>query len=213
MVVVYYMMKEETKKLLTGFFSKYPSKKFKKGEIVLKPGDKANYVDFIKSGYVSVYTVNDSGREISMSFFKPMLYFTTIFAITGIANKFYFKAVSNVELWMAPKNDFWEFCKENTQVGKTITEIISGLFLDLIETTGKLLAGDSMAKVAMIVATVTDNKSHFALTHKMIGNLTGLTRETVTIQMLKLEKLKLVDNKNRKVTILDRKGLDKIIEG
>lgn len=206
-------MSEETKKTLINFFSKQPLKKFKKGDSILHAGDKPNYIGFIKSGFVRVYVVNESGQEISMSFFKPMLYFTSIFAMTGSANKFNFEAVSPVEMWESPIDEFLSFCKKFPTVGQEIMNSVCNLFLDMVENTGKLLAGDSLGKVALIITSVTDSKAKFALTHKMIASLTGLTRETVTLQMLKLEKMKLVDNKNRKVTILDRKGLDKIIAG
>lgn len=204
-------MNEEIKKLLIKFFEKYPLTKHKKGEILLSPGQKVENISFIKSGYIRVYLVNEPGQEITMSFFKPMLYFTTIFAMTGSTNKFYFETVSPVEMWSVPKIEFMRYCEGNKLVSNEIMKTVSNLFLSIVEMTGKLLSGDSLSKVAMIITTVNDHKAHFALTHKMIASLTGLTRETVTLQMLKLEKMKLIDNKNRKVTILDRPGLDKII--
>ena len=204
-------MKDLTLKKLTNYFSKYPLKKYKKGEIILRPGEKPNYVGFIKSGFIRVYTLNESEQEITMSLFKPMLYFTTIFVMTEEVNKFYFESVSPVEMWMAPKNEFVDYCKKNGDICKDIMETIGKLFLNLVENTGKLLGTNSLGKVAMIITSIADSKSHFALTHKMVASLTGLTRETVTLQMLKLEKMKLVDNSNRKVTILNRDGLDKLI--
>lgn len=196
---------------LVKFFSLYKTNKYKKGEIILKPNQKADYVGFIKSGYVRVYTLSESKQEISMSFFKPMLYFTSIYAMTGETNRFYFEAITPVEMWTAPKEEFVEYCQKNPEVGAAVMNKVIKLFLNLVENTGKMLAGNSMAKVAMIITGVTDGKADFALTHKMIASLTGLTRETVTLQMLKLEKMKLIDNRNRKVTILNRLGLEKII--
>jgi len=196
---------------LQNFFSLHSLQKYKKGQIIIKPGEKPDFVGFIKSGYVRVYTLNESGQEITMSFFKPVLYFTTIYAMTGNTNKFYFEAITPVELWTAPIEDFMGYCKQNTEVSKAMMNKISNLFLNLVENTGRLLAGDSLSKVAMTVLSVSEGKADFALTHKMIASLTGLTRETVTLQMLKLEKLKLIDNKNRKVVILNLEGLEKVI--
>jgi len=196
---------------LVKFFSLYKIVRYKKGDIILKPNQKNDYISFIKSGYVRVYTLSESKQEISMSFFKPMLYFTSIYAMTGEANRFYFEAITPVEMWSAPKEEFIDYCKKNPEVGTAVMNRVIKLFLNLVENTGKMLAGNSIAKVAMIITGVIDGKADFALTHKMIASLTGLTRETVTLQMLKLEKMKLIDNKNRKVTILNRIGLDKII--
>jgi CRP-like cAMP-binding protein len=196
---------------LTKFFDSYKLIRYKKGEVILRPGDNTDFVGFIKSGFVRVYTVNESGQEITMSFFKPILYFTAIYAMTGVTNKFYFEAISPVEIWKVPKEKFMEYCEKNQMICRMIMERMSLLFLDLVDHVGKLMASDSLSKVAIIISSVNQSETDFALTHKLIASLSGLTRETVTIQMLKLEKMKLIDNKNRKVTILNQVGLEKII--
>jgi len=196
---------------LLNFFSKYPIEKYKKGQIIIKPGTKPEFVGFVKSGYVRVYTLSEAGQEITMSFFKPVLYFTTIYAMTGNENRFYFEAISPVEMWKAPKGEFIDYCQKNAEVSIELMNKISNLFLKLVENMGMLLAGNSLSKVAIVISSINKTKDNFALTHKMVASLTGLTRETVTLQMLKLEKLKLIDNKNRKVLILDKEGLEKVI--
>jgi len=50
------------------------------------------------------------------------------------------------------------------------------------------------------------------ITHKQIATLTGLTRETVTLQMLKLEKNKVIDNDKRQIVVMDIKELRKLLE-
>jgi len=51
----------------------------------------------------------------------------------------------------------------------------------------------------------------FKITHKQIGSLTGLTRETVTLQMLKLEKAGLIDNDKREIVVEDMNKLRKML--
>ena len=51
----------------------------------------------------------------------------------------------------------------------------------------------------------------FKITHKLIASITGLTRETVTLQMLKLEKEGLIDNNKREIVILNMKKITKML--
>ncbi|HBP50822.1 TPA: hypothetical protein DD455_00625 [Candidatus Shapirobacteria bacterium] len=44
-----------------------------------------------------------------------------------------------------------------------------------------------------------------------MASLTGLTRETVTLQMLKLEKDGLIDNFRRQIVVMDMKVLKKAL--
>lgn len=204
-------MNEETKKILLGFFNKYPLIKFKKGDLIYRPGDEFNGVVFVKSGYVRVYTISNNKRQGSIKMFKPLFYLSVISQITGEKNKYFMEAITPVELWVSPKEEFMTFCKVNSFVANEIMKTMSNLLLDLIDYTGKLLFGNSLGKVATIITSVNDSKYKVNLTHKIIGSLTGLTRETVTLQLLKLKKMKLIEIKSKKMTIIDRKGLEKLI--
>jgi CRP-like cAMP-binding protein len=195
---------------LNSFFLGYKTTQYKRGEIIIKPGKKTAFVGRIKSGYVRVYILNENGEEISMPFFKPVLYFTAIEAMTGMENKFYFEAISNVEMVKAPVKEFLHFFRNDKELAEMMTRQIFELFLKLAEHMGQLLSSNSLQKVSMTIASITAEKVNFAVTHRLIASLTGLTRETVTLQMLKLEKMGLIQNENRKVMVLNRAGLEKI---
>lgn len=197
--------------MLDKLFSKYPLKKYKKGEIVLKLGNKPQFVGLVKIGHIKVFGMDKSGQEIVMPFFEPIFNFTAILAMTNKINPFNFQAISATEMWVMPKEKFIKIMESKPEVAKMVLENVSNLFLNFAQINGKLLSSSSLARVALMIIIITDNKVNFPITHKMIAGLTGLTRETVTLQMLKLEKMKLVDNKGRKVTIFNRDGLEKIV--
>ena len=204
------------KNKLEDFFSQYKLVKYKKGEIILRPGEKPNYVSFIKSGYVRVYTLSENGQEVTMQFFKPTLYFTMIYALTDIENRFYFEAITPVEMYVAPLKDVMAYMGREKEVEREVMHSIMMAFIDLVEQLGFLLSGSAYNKVASMVSSLTNrtekelsnySRIDFAVTHKMIASLTGLTRETVTLQMLRLEKEKIIDNSKRKIVVLDPEGL------
>jgi CRP-like cAMP-binding protein len=205
-------METKLQSKLSSYFEKYKTVSFDKGEIILKPGDKPNYIGFIKTGYVRLYLMTEDGKEITLQFFKPIFWLTQIFAMTGIENKYYFEAMTPVEMYTAPIKETTEFLRSDHELSAEIMKIVLTGFLDTIDRLGYLLAGDAYGKVAMMVALLSKRskeegpiygKIDFGITHKLIASLTGLTRETVTLQMLKLEKEGLIVNKNRRVIVKD----------
>lgn len=209
-------MEINLKKKLTAYFSGHRSVKYGKGEIILKPGENPGYVGFIKSGFVRVYTMSADGQEVAMPFFKPILYFTSIYALVGIKNRFYFEAMTPVEIYEVPVKEMEVFLESEPEIKTGVINNILAAFIDLVEQMGILLSGNAYTKVATMVLLLAnrtedeDNnyeKINFGITHKLIASLTGLTRETVTLQMLRLEKDGLIVNKSKKVMVADKEKL------
>lgn len=205
-------MDKELKNGLVGFFSKQPINKFKRGRLIGKPGQNLDMVGMVKTGYVRAYTTSKTGQEITIPLFDSMFYVTYFKTIVSNTNGFSLEAISEAEVWMAPKKEFQLFCKENPEIQSLIDQTTIRIFGDLLEMNNRLVAANSLEKVAIIIQFIADSDTDVLVTHKMIASLTGLTRETVTIQILKLEKMKVVINKGRRVKILNRKELEKIIE-
>jgi CRP/FNR family transcriptional regulator, cyclic AMP receptor protein len=206
------------KKKLGVFFSGHSLVKYKKGEIILRPGEKPGYVGFIKSGFVRVYTLSENGQEITMQFFKPILYFTAIYAVTGVENRFYFEAITPIEMYEAPVGEVEKFFAGDPEAKNEVVNNILSSFIDLAEQMGTLLSGNAYNKVATMVSSLVKRtegedknyeKVNFGITHKLIASLTGLTRETVTLQMLRLEREGAIINKNKKVMVVDKGKLAK----
>jgi len=213
-------MKEETKKKLVEFFSKFPLKKFKKGQVLFEPNDDFGGVYFVKSGYLRVYDVNKEGKESGIQLFKPLYFLSLVSAKTGIKNRHFIETMTPVEAWLVPKEDFGKYMEGNPKLYNEVCSAFMEKFLDMTSYMSQLISGDAYTKVAGLIYSlagefgVTKNKEvtiKFKITHKLIATLTGLTRETVTLQMLKLEKDGLIDNDRRQIVVLDMKALKKAL--
>lgn len=213
-------MKEETKKKLMEFFSKFPLKKYKKGQIIFEPNDDFGGVYFVKSGYLRVYDVNKDGKESGIQLFRPLYFLSLIGIKTGLKNRHYIEALTPVEAWMVSKDDFEKHIQSNPQLYAEVCNALMEKFLDLTSYISHLVSGDAYTKVAGLIYSlaleygVSKNKQvtvKFKITHKLIATLTGLTRETVTLQMLKLEKDSLIDNDRRQIVVMDMKVLKKAL--
>jgi len=183
--------------------------KYKKGEMIFGPGDKPGKIGRVKSGLVKAYIVGENGQEIAIPWFRPLYFWTLAIEMTGMENKLYFEAMVPTEIvWATDEPTEAEAIKETM-----------GQLMRLVTNFVYLMSDNSYGKVARMVAVLDEinrskeyKKEKLAVTHKLIAQLTGLTRETVTLQMIKLEKEKIIDNKGRKVVITDREGLIKVIK-
>jgi CRP-like cAMP-binding protein len=205
-------MNETTRKKLQNYFEKYPTIKYKKRQVILKPGDEVPYIGFLKSGFVRVYNLSENGQETTIQTFRPLFYFSMNYAITGEKNRYFFEAISPVELWTAPKDKTLEFIKGDEELAKELVKTFLNDYLDLTERLHLLLAGNAYTKVAGVLTSLIDNYGEkinaettipFNTPHRLIASMTGLTRETVTLQILKLEKQGLVENKGKRITVKD----------
>ncbi len=213
-------MKEETKKKLSKFFANYPLKKFKKGQVLYEPNEGFGGVSFVKNGYLRVYDMGKEGKETTIQLFKPLFYFSIIGAMTGVKNRHYIEALTPVEIWTAPKKDFMELMQNDKKLNDDITNAFLIKFIDMTSYISQLISGDAYAKVATLIQSLAEEFGivkgkfvtiKFKITHKLIASLTGLTRETVTLQMLKLEKDGFIDNERRQIVVQDMKKLKKML--
>lgn len=163
--------------------------------------------------------VLENGRELTVNIFKPGSYFPMIWAITNIANIYYYQTATAVELQRAPRDLLLEFIGKNPDalfdLTKRILIGISGLLVNIQHQ----LSGDSYHRVvaALVLAAKRFGKENgrkeiiikLPLTHEEIANLAGLTRETVSIAMEQLRKDKLIAQKNKFIVIKDVKRLGK----
>ncbi|HEX8923293.1 MAG TPA: Crp/Fnr family transcriptional regulator [Patescibacteria group bacterium] len=209
-------MNEEITNKLETFFQKYNLVKYKKGETLFRPGEELPGICFIKKGFVRLYTVTKDGEEVTLQLFKPVFYFSLIQTITGTENHYYFEAITPVEMWIAPKNEVMEYIRSSKDVSDAIMQAVLNGFMDLTTNIEQLISGNAYNKVARIIYSLSNKfgdvkgkkaEIKFGMPHRLIASLTGLTRETVTLQILRLEKEGAIENKGKQIIVKD---LDKL---
>jgi len=214
------LMEEKTKKKLIKYFAKYPLIKYRKGGVILEPGKKFPGIMFVKSGYVRVYT-KYQGKQATLQLFRPTLYFSLIGAITKGLNHHYFEAITPVELWVAPMKEVLEFLDKDEELKDDLTKTILSELVDMSVSMGEYITGNAYNKVAGIIkylgekfGKIKRNKIwiKFRVSHKLVASLTGLTRETVTLQMLKLKKENIIEIKDGQMVIRDEGKLKEASE-
>lgn len=212
-------MNTDTQLQLIQFFEKYKLFKYKKGEIIYRQGDIFNHVAFAKSGYVKLYIINSEGQEKTINLFKPLFFLTMTYALNDLESRYYFEAVTPLEVYRAPKDDVSNFIKENPEILLKINHNLLRTFEETIFNMENSTIGNSYRKISTIILSLSkqfgvniDNKLkiNFSTTHEILASLTGLTRETAGIQINKLKDEGIISQNGKFITVEDVAALEKL---
>lgn len=203
---------------LNGFFSNFKKYHYKKGEIILRVGDIPQGVYFIDKGYVRDYSISKEGEELTLIIFKPGDFFSMQWVFNNKPSAHYFETMTAVELWRCPKEDFTAFLKANPEVLFELTSHIMLRLGGVLQRMEYLAFGNAYEKVAsilMICAERFGEKENrgilipIPLTHKDLAMMVGMTRETVSIEVKRLEKKGIIDHNGRLIIVKDILRLQK----
>jgi CRP/FNR family transcriptional regulator, cyclic AMP receptor protein len=212
--------KQPSLKLGEDFFARFKkSQRFKKNQLIFGPGAEPSGVFYVKSGFVRLYLVSSEGKEITFNILKPGSYFSMIWALNDVANIYFYESLTDVLLLKAPKDEVVKYVKDNPKLAYDLARrSLSGLdgLTRLMEALLTGNANEQIASVLLILSrrfgkeTADGIVIDILLTHRVIGTMAGLSRESTSLEMEKLEKNKIISQKNRSIVIKDLKKLIEI---
>lgn len=200
---------------LKKFFSQFPAQKYEKNALIFKPGDKFENIYFMKSGYVRVYSKVGSA-ENTLNIFKPLFLISVIHHFTSSRNDLYLRALTPAEVYIVPKKEFKEFLAKNPDMEAIIMDFFFSSLLLYLTNQGNIINGTAINKVASVLLQIIhdygDIKNgqlvvNFPATHRIVASLIGLTRETTSVQMSKLQKLGIISTKRNQFTVMNLEKL------
>ena len=197
-------MQKDPQQKLEQFFSQFKRFYYKRNEVIIRPDDVPSGVFYLSRGYVKLYTLSESGQELSLIIFKPGDFFPMIWTFKDVIPSQYCETMTSVELYRTSKEKFKEFVQENPEVLWDVTGKILIRLLGLLERMEYMVFGNAHQKVASILAICAERFGvkkgrevivKVPLTHRDIASLIGLTRETTSIELKKLQQLKIISKK------------------
>src|SRR6266446_6481082 len=119
--------------LLRDFLKDYVVKTYRKGEIIIFQGEVPRTASVVKNGMVKVYNLSHSGDEKPVGFQSDK----DIFPAPWVFGKapsalYYYEAVTDVELYHVPREDYINFLKRNSnalyaQLERLITDYLGSM--------------------------------------------------------------------------------------
>ncbi len=209
-------MKPGLVKLLTEYFKHTNLLSYQEGDMIYKPGEPIYNVGFVESGFTRLYKLCENGEEVTINFFNPVFPMSLIYSINKTENPYIFEAVTDVSMWKTPAKDFFTFLENNKAVMEEAQAYIFTVFELLMNNVTDVICGTAGSKVAEIMMTIAERhgkringgiETDFETTHKIIASLCGLTRETASKEIKKLENEGIIQQKANSFIVRDIMGL------
>lgn len=179
------------------FFVKHRVLRVRQGEVVLRANEAPAGVYYLKRGFCRVYGISRQGEELTLIIFKPGDFFPMTWALANEQNSYFVEAMTFCELGLAPRGEFVQFLQNDPQVLWEVTARMLVRFGGLMTRMEYLVFGHAYAKVASIIMICArrfgrlegeNTVIEVPLRHIDIANLVGITRETASIEIKKLER-------------------------
>lgn len=183
---------------LNNFLSSGNPLSYKKGEMIIRASDNPPGVFYIASGYIRFYSLSEDGKELTLSILPPGSCFPLTWAIGDVENSYFYEAMTETLVTRTSRDKALEFIKNEPGVFYDLTKHLLTNLDNLLVKMGFLLRAEASEKVYLTLELLAENfgKTNpnceatikLPLTHQDIANLAGLTRETTSIELNKLEK-------------------------
>jgi CRP-like cAMP-binding protein len=178
-------------------------------------GDPPPGVFYLVAGEVRLYDIARNGDEIVLHVYKPGSFFPTPKALMNYSDEFFYEAGSAVVVRLAPVSEFIPFLKKNPQLlfdlfGNALL-FVNGLMKRLrylMKGSARELVLFELLLACKRFGSLTERGYFLNIPEEEFAMRTGLSRETVSREMRKLEKAGCITIGYRNVTITNIASLE-----
>ncbi len=195
-------------------------KKYTKNRVLIETGDDSDYLFYLKSGYVRVYVISREGKELTLQVLRQTAIFPLISAFSGKPNIYAFETLTNATVQKIPKKIALDFIKANPDLYYEIMKLVIK-YLDVISrvlidsSLSNRNAPQQLASAILYLTRYFSMNNHngekvlsFPITHRILGSLAGLARETTSRELSLLMKSKVIEIKKHNLIIKNLKQLE-----
>ncbi len=204
-------MSEEVHKKISEAFAAYPERSYDKGQILVFGGENPSHIFYMLSGRVRLYDISARGDELVMNVFRPPSFFPMSWAINRSDNNFFYRTEEKTVVRVIPTEDAVEFIKAHPDVMfdllRRVYSGMDGLFGRIVQ----LMSGSARHRLTYELAIdalrfgdkLKDGSYVIKETEGDLAARTGLSRETISREMLSLKKQGMVSITNKGIIVHD----------
>lgn len=172
-------------------------REFSKNEIILQEEDTSDFMYVILFGKVKVVKATEEGKEIILAIHHSEEFFGEVSLIDGKTSPATVMATENSLVAIISKRDFYSLLLNQKKVLETLLHILCGRLRESWKRIHILNSKNAIQRVKMLLIILSYNNGdktadgiviNYKLTHQDIADMAGLTRETVTRVLDKLQK-------------------------
>lgn len=185
---------------------------YPKGQIILYEGDVPSDFYILKEGIIKVYDIDDQGNEKILHLIKPPSMFPMVFFMGGNdQNRSFYTTVTDSEVYVLPQSIVNERLRQDSELAVYLmqhfaTEVHEVLVrlssLEKTTTRDKLCAALKFLAVHHAEERKTGwRRVTFPISHQILADMIGVTRESTTMVMKDFQEEKIV--RNPRLTVLE----------
>ncbi len=211
-------MDTNVSKKLHEFFTNFPLKRFKRGQILIYGGDSPPGIYFIQSGEVRQYDIARNGDEMVVNVYNPPSLFPMSWAVNQAPNEYFYETTMDTVVSIAPVEDCLVFFKQNP-------DVVYALLSRSYENTDTLLrrmkhlmkgTAQSRAILELLIAckcfeAQRNNACTVLVSENELAARTGLTRETISRELRQLQNRQLITMGRKQIIINDIASLEALL--
>lgn len=181
-------------------------KRFDKNEIILYEEDTTEYMYIILEGKVKVIQTTEDGKEIFLSMHQAGEFFGEMSLIDGKTSPATVIATDRSTIAIMSKKDFYSLIRTHRKLLHNLLLILCSRLRESWEKIQLLNLKNASQRIKILLLMLSDKYGaktdegvtlNIKLTHQEIADMTGMTRETVTRVIDKLQKDGEINIKNR----------------
>lgn len=168
--------------------------KLSRGQELVHQGDAAERVYMVCAGHLKLYASSVDGRVLLLRMAAPGDVVGLAPALRNTHQKLTAEALDECELKSVGRDEFLEFAEKYREAGRNVASAAAKEYETAFISAQRLaLAGSAQAKLASLLIELaglnpannsgSGIKIPMPLTHEELGNMCGLSRETVTRQL------------------------------
>lgn len=193
---------------------------YRRKERIILPGEGTENVYYVAQGHVTQSILSPNGNQFTPYIFAPNTFFPSIWFESGKLPDIHdheYESLTPVEVYRIPKEKLLAYLRENPSEIFIFHEQLTIYSAELLKKLETRVFSDAFHMVILgllDLVTLFGKKQtkeiiiNYWFTHQDIANISGLSREVVTIQMNKLMKKKLIRYKSHFIVINNLKLLE-----
>jgi CRP/FNR family transcriptional regulator, polysaccharide utilization system transcription regulator len=207
-------------KQLIDFFHSGTKLSYKKGESIVRAGDRPHGIYYITEGFVKAFAITKYGEENVLIIRQHDDIFPLIWAFTGLHRDITYQAMSDTTLWRVARTDFLAFLEKNEHALSVILNMSIEAYRLHSERVMNLEYRSVRERVASFLLSTADRfgtENSHGITinapirrHDIAGSINA-SRETTSRELTALAKLGLIDLKSSHITICNIEKLRELL--
>lgn len=185
---------------------------YPKGQIILYEGDAPTDLYIIKSGVIKIYDIDDQGNEKILHIIKTPAMFPMVFSlgINSLSRSFY-TTITDAEIYVIPTSVVEEQMKADGELSLYMMRWFSKEIHEVLVRLSSLEKTNTRDKVTAALKFLgvhhSDGRKNgwrrvvFPISHQLLADMVGVTRESTTMVMKELQKEHII--RNPRLTVLE----------